>query len=35
MNMELLGKLAKIKLMIFDVDGVLTDGKMNYGHDGE
>lgn len=35
MNMELLGKLAKIKLMIFDVDGVLTDGKLNYGQDGE
>ncbi len=35
MNMELLGKLAKIKLMIFDVDGVLTDGKMHYGVDGE
>lgn len=35
MNMELLGKLARIKLMIFDVDGVLTDGKMQYGQDGE
>ena len=35
MNMELFGKLAKIKLMMFDVDGVLTDGKMHYGHDGE
>lgn len=28
-------RAAKIKLMIFDVDGVLTDGSMHYGPDGE
>ncbi len=28
-------KAKKIKLVIFDVDGVLTDGMMNYGPDGE
>lgn len=35
MNPELTDKLSRIKLMIFDVDGVLTDGKMHYGVDGE
>ena len=28
-------RLAKIRMVIFDVDGVLTDGKMHYGPDGE
>lgn len=28
-------RAARIKLMIFDVDGVLTDGGLHYGHDGE
>ena len=28
-------KAQKIKLVIFDVDGVLTDGMLNYGPDGE
>jgi 3-deoxy-D-manno-octulosonate 8-phosphate phosphatase (KDO 8-P phosphatase) len=28
-------RLANIKLMIFDVDGVLTDGGLYYGPDGE
>ena len=28
-------KAAKIKLALFDVDGVLTDGKLHYGPDGE
>ncbi|MCU7940305.1 MAG: HAD-IIIA family hydrolase [gamma proteobacterium symbiont of Bathyaustriella thionipta] len=28
-------KAQKIKLLIFDVDGVLTDGMLNYGPDGE
>lgn len=27
-------RAAKIKLMAFDVDGVLTDGSLYYGHDG-
>ena len=27
-------RAAKIKLVIFDVDGVLTDGSLYYGHDG-
>ena len=35
MNPELTSKLSRISLMIFDVDGVLTDGKMHYGLDGE
>jgi len=28
-------KAANIKLALFDVDGVLTDGKLHYGPDGE
>ena len=28
-------KAAQVKMMIFDVDGVLTDGHMHYGPDGE
>ena len=35
MNPELKKKLAKIRLMIFDVDGVLTDGGLHYNADGE
>ena len=35
MNAHLLEKLSHIRLMIFDVDGVLTDGKMHYGENGE
>jgi len=31
-NME---RAAKVKLMIFDVDGVLTDGSLHFGSDGE
>lgn len=31
---KLLEKAKKIKLMIFDVDGVLTDGKLFYNNDG-
>lgn len=30
-----LQRAAKVKLMIFDVDGVLTDGSLHYGPDGE
>ncbi|MFZ6752080.1 KdsC family phosphatase [Undibacterium sp. Dicai25W] len=28
-------KAARIKLMIFDVDGILTDGSLHFGSDGE
>ena len=28
-------RAARVKLMIFDVDGVLTDGSLHYGADGE
>jgi 3-deoxy-D-manno-octulosonate 8-phosphate phosphatase (KDO 8-P phosphatase) len=28
-------RAAKVKLMIFDVDGVLTDGSLHYGPEGE
>ncbi len=30
-----LARAAKVKLFIFDVDGVLTDGSLHYGADGE
>jgi len=33
--MNLNERAARIKLMIFDVDGVLTDGSLHYGADGE
>ena len=32
---DILGRLKRIKLLIMDVDGVLTDGKIYYGNDGE
>ncbi len=32
---EVLEKAAQIKLALFDVDGVLTDGSLHYGSDGE
>ncbi|MYN46607.1 HAD hydrolase family protein [Pseudoduganella sp. FT93W] len=35
MNASVLERAARIKLMIFDVDGVLTDGSLHYGADGE
>jgi 3-deoxy-D-manno-octulosonate 8-phosphate phosphatase (KDO 8-P phosphatase) len=28
-------RAAKIRLMIFDVDGILTDGSLHFGADGE
>lgn len=31
---DILKKAAQIKLLIFDVDGVLTDGRLFYGDDG-
>jgi 3-deoxy-D-manno-octulosonate 8-phosphate phosphatase (KDO 8-P phosphatase) len=30
-----IARAARIRLMIFDVDGVLTDGSLHYGPDGE
>ena len=30
-----MARAAKVKLMIFDVDGVLTDGSLHYGPEGE
>jgi 3-deoxy-D-manno-octulosonate 8-phosphate phosphatase (KDO 8-P phosphatase) len=32
---DILDKAAQIKLVIFDVDGVLTDGRLFYGDDGQ
>lgn len=32
---ELVDKLSKIKLLVLDVDGVMTDGGMYFGEDGE
>lgn len=32
---EVMQKASKIKLALFDVDGVLTDGKLHYSADGE
>ena len=32
---EVLNKAKNIKLVIFDVDGVLTDGSLFYGDDGQ
>ena len=34
-TMTMLERAARVKLMIFDVDGVLTDGSLHYGADGE
>ncbi len=35
MSDQIFAKARQIKLMIFDVDGVLTDGKLLFGPDGE
>ncbi|MFT4634245.1 MAG: 3-deoxy-D-manno-octulosonate 8-phosphate phosphatase (KDO 8-P phosphatase) [Arenicella sp.] len=32
---QVMAKAAKVKLALFDVDGVLTDGKLHYSADGE
>lgn len=32
---ELLARAARLKLLLFDVDGVMTDGRLYYGADGE
>lgn len=34
-NMDNVKRAAKVRLMIFDVDGVLTDGSLHYGPEGE
>lgn len=35
MGADAFARAARIRLMIFDVDGVLTDGGLHYGADGE
>lgn len=35
MNDDVRARAARVRLMIFDVDGVLTDGRLYYGPDGE
>lgn len=35
MHDEAVGRAARVRLMIFDVDGILTDGSLHYGPDGE
>jgi 3-deoxy-D-manno-octulosonate 8-phosphate phosphatase (KDO 8-P phosphatase) len=35
MQHDAVQRAAKVRLMIFDVDGVLTDGSLHYGADGE
>jgi 3-deoxy-D-manno-octulosonate 8-phosphate phosphatase (KDO 8-P phosphatase) len=32
---DTLARAARVRLMIFDVDGILTDGSLHYGADGE
>lgn len=34
-NEDVLARATKIRLAVFDVDGVLTDGSLRYGRDGE
>jgi 3-deoxy-D-manno-octulosonate 8-phosphate phosphatase (KDO 8-P phosphatase) len=34
-NIEAIRRAAQVKLMIFDVDGILTDGSLHFGADGE
>lgn len=35
MRADAVARAARVKLMIFDVDGILTDGSLHYGPDGE
>lgn len=35
LSADLLQRAQRVKLMVFDVDGVLTDGGLRYGPDGE
>ena len=35
MQEDAVARAARVRLMIFDVDGILTDGSLHYGPDGE
>lgn len=35
MQDDAIARAARVRLMIFDVDGILTDGSLHYGPDGE
>ncbi len=35
MNLDMISKLQKIKLVAFDVDGVMTDGSLTFDEDGK
>jgi 3-deoxy-D-manno-octulosonate 8-phosphate phosphatase (KDO 8-P phosphatase) len=35
LNDDVMARAARVRLMIFDIDGVLTDGGLYYGPDGE
>lgn len=35
MHLDAISRAARVRLMIFDVDGILTDGSLHYGPDGE
>lgn len=35
MDADVVARAARVRLMIFDVDGILTDGSLHYGPDGE
>jgi 3-deoxy-D-manno-octulosonate 8-phosphate phosphatase (KDO 8-P phosphatase) len=35
MDTDAIARAARVRLMIFDVDGILTDGSLHYGPDGE
>lgn len=35
MHPDAISRAARVRLMIFDVDGILTDGSLHYGPDGE
>lgn len=35
MHADAVAKASRVRLMIFDVDGILTDGSLHYGPDGE
>lgn len=35
MQQDAIARAARVRLMIFDVDGILTDGSLHYGPDGE
>lgn len=35
LSAELVGRIRNVRLAVFDVDGVLTDGRLHYGPNGE